>query len=110
MADRSWYRTGEVAAICGVSDGTVRAWHGRGLLAGWRLPGADRRFDRDEVHAFLRRHGIPDHRVPVSLPDVEGPRPFVGPPKPPAATLRARAVTAAFRAAAPASGSGSAER
>lgn len=52
--------TGEVAKICNVAPRTVSKWFDSGQLKGYRIPGSrDRRIPMDELHRFMRSHGIP---------------------------------------------------
>ncbi len=52
--------TGEVARICKVAPRTVSKWFDSGELGGYRIPGSkDRRIPRDELLAFMDKHGIP---------------------------------------------------
>jgi excisionase family DNA binding protein len=44
----------DTARELGVSVGTVRRWADSGDLPSFRTPGGQRRFDREEVAAFLR--------------------------------------------------------
>jgi len=51
----------QVAARLGVSVGTVRRWADAGYLEGFRTPGGQRRFNAEQVEAFVasleRRRG-----------------------------------------------------
>jgi excisionase family DNA binding protein len=53
--DRTWYTSGEVASLFGVSDRTVVNWANSGFLPHYTTPGGHRRFPAAEVHAFLAR-------------------------------------------------------
>lgn len=44
----------EVAAIFGVTIGTVGRWADEGKLPGFRTPGGHRRFRREDIEEFLR--------------------------------------------------------
>ncbi|MBL7125672.1 MAG: helix-turn-helix domain-containing protein [Dehalococcoidales bacterium] len=47
--------TGEVARMLNVHPGTVRRWHNRGILKGYRIgPRADRRYRLADIELFLR--------------------------------------------------------
>ncbi len=61
MADaKDVLTTGEVARICRVTIRTVIKWYESGRLPGYKLPGSrDRRFQRQAVEDFLRRHAMP---------------------------------------------------
>lgn len=51
--------TGEVARLLGVHPSTVRRWHNRKLLKGYRIgPRADRRYRREDIAVFLRERSI----------------------------------------------------
>ena len=43
----------QVAARLGVSIGTVRRWADDGYLEGFRTPGGQRRFNSEQVEAFV---------------------------------------------------------
>ena len=43
----------EAATYLGVSLSTVRRWSDAGVLPNYRTPGGQRRFDRDQLDAFL---------------------------------------------------------
>ena len=43
----------QVASRLGVSIGTVRRWADDGYLEGFRTPGGQRRFSREQLDAFL---------------------------------------------------------
>lgn len=59
LKDESVMTPGQVADLLGVSVRMARYWFDRGILAGWRIPGAkDRRFRRAEVVRFARRHRV----------------------------------------------------
>ncbi|HET6478165.1 MAG TPA: helix-turn-helix domain-containing protein [Dehalococcoidales bacterium] len=48
--------TGEVARMLNVHPGTVRRWHNREILKGYRIgPRADRRYRREDIELFLRK-------------------------------------------------------
>ncbi len=52
--------TGQVATICKVAPRTVSKWFDSGELGGYRIPGSkDRRIPREELLAFMDKHGIP---------------------------------------------------
>ena len=50
---------GFIAKGCGVSNTTVLRWISTGQLPAFRLPGGHYRIERDDLCAFLARHGIP---------------------------------------------------
>ena len=57
---KSVYTTGEVAAICKVSQQTVIRCFDNGKLKGFRVPGSRfRRIPRDKLVEFMRENGIP---------------------------------------------------
>jgi excisionase family DNA binding protein len=45
--------TSQAARELGVSLSTVRRWSDMGYLRGYRTPGGQRRFSRDQIDAFL---------------------------------------------------------
>ncbi len=44
----------QAATYLGVSLATVRRWSNDGYLRGYRTPGGQRRFSRDQLDAFLK--------------------------------------------------------
>ena len=61
------YTTGQVAKICQVNSRTVAKWFDAGHLKGYRLLGSqDRRFPREHLIEFMKRHGMP---LPDELKD-----------------------------------------
>ena len=46
--------TSQAARHLGVSLSTVRRWSDMGYLRGYRTPGGQRRFSRDQLDAFLQ--------------------------------------------------------
>lgn len=58
--DQQVFTTGEVARICNVTIRTVIRWIDRGELEAYRIPGRrDRRVQRSDLIAFLKKHGLP---------------------------------------------------
>ncbi len=56
----------QAARALGVSVSTVRRWSDSGALPGYRTPGGQRRFSREQIDAFiasLEQHG---GRVPTA--------------------------------------------
>jgi len=54
------YTTGEVAAICNISQQTVIRCFDSGKLDGFRVPGSRfRRIPRDSLVGFMKKNGIP---------------------------------------------------
>jgi excisionase family DNA binding protein len=51
--DATWYTTGDVAKLLGVSDRTVVNWVRAGLLSAFTTPGGHRRFRAPDVETFL---------------------------------------------------------
>jgi excisionase family DNA binding protein len=47
------YSSSQAARYLGVSLATVRRWSNDGYLHGYRTPGGQRRFSRDQLDAFL---------------------------------------------------------
>lgn len=61
------FTTGQVAKICNVASRTVSKWIDAGHLRGYRIVGSkDRRVLREELIAFLRRHGMPCDKLTQS--------------------------------------------
>ncbi|HEX2703342.1 MAG TPA: helix-turn-helix domain-containing protein [Solirubrobacteraceae bacterium] len=48
------FTSSQAAAYLGVSLATVRRWSNDGYLHGYRTPGGQRRFSREQLDAFLR--------------------------------------------------------
>ncbi len=48
------FTSSQAAGYLGVSLATVRRWSNDGHLRGYRTPGGQRRFSRDQLDAFLR--------------------------------------------------------
>jgi excisionase family DNA binding protein len=48
------FTSSQAAGYLGVSLATVRRWSNDGYLHGYRTPGGQRRFSRDQLDAFLR--------------------------------------------------------
>jgi excisionase family DNA binding protein len=48
------FTSSQAASYLGVSLATVRRWSNDGHLRGYRTPGGQRRFSRDQLDAFLR--------------------------------------------------------
>ncbi len=47
------YTSSQAASYLGVSLATVRRWSNDGYLRGYRTPGGQRRFSRDQLELFL---------------------------------------------------------
>ena len=57
--DAPVFTTGQVAKICGTAARTVAKWFDKGELKGYRIPlSEDRRVYRDDLEAFMEKHGI----------------------------------------------------
>jgi excisionase family DNA binding protein len=56
------YTSSQAASYLGVSLATVRRWSNAGHLNGYRTPGGQRRFSRDQLDSFVRSlsHGDGD--------------------------------------------------
>ena len=56
------FTSSQAASYLGVSLATVRRWSNDGYLRGYRTPGGQRRFSRDQLDAFVRSlsHGDGD--------------------------------------------------
>jgi excisionase family DNA binding protein len=48
------FTSSQAASYLGVSLATVRRWSNDGYLHGYRTPGGQRRFSREQLDAFLR--------------------------------------------------------
>jgi excisionase family DNA binding protein len=48
------FTSSQAATYLGVSLATVRRWSNDGHLRGYRTPGGQRRFSREQLDAFLR--------------------------------------------------------
>jgi excisionase family DNA binding protein len=48
------FTSSQAATYLGVSLATVRRWSNAGHLNGYRTPGGQRRFSRDQLDAFVR--------------------------------------------------------
>lgn len=46
--------TSQAAQALGVSMATVRRWSDAGVLPGYRTPGGQRRFSREQIDEFVR--------------------------------------------------------
>jgi excisionase family DNA binding protein len=53
--DATWYTTGDVAKLLGVSDRTVVNWVRAGQLSAFTTPGGHRRFRASDVETFLEQ-------------------------------------------------------
>ncbi|MFH1421924.1 MAG: response regulator [Planctomycetota bacterium] len=54
------FTTGDVAKLCHVTINTVVKWSRLGELNGFKIPGSGaRRYVRDEVIDFMKKHGFP---------------------------------------------------
>jgi excisionase family DNA binding protein len=60
-ADVTWYTTGEVAQLLGVSDRTVVNWARAGRIAHFTTPGGHRRYRVEDVQAFLAQRSTSAH-------------------------------------------------
>ena len=47
------FTSSQAARYLGVSLATVRRWNNNGRLLGYRTPGGQRRFSRDQLEGFL---------------------------------------------------------
>lgn len=59
------FTSSQAASYLGVSLATVRRWSNDGYLRGYRTPGGQRRFSREQLDTFLRslrRSGADDDR------------------------------------------------
>ena len=57
--------TSQVARELGVSLGTVRRWSDKGYLRAYRTPGGQRRFNTEQIEAFVRSLEQRSHVLPV---------------------------------------------
>ena len=55
------YTSSQAASYLGVSLATVRRWSNDGHLNGYRTPGGQRRFSREQLDTFVRSLGRDDH-------------------------------------------------
>jgi len=62
------YTSSQAAAYLGVSLATVRRWSNDGHLRGYRTPGGQRRFSREQLDAFLRSLDADPDATPASGP------------------------------------------
>lgn len=63
-AHKQVYTTGEVAAICKISQQTVIRCFDNGRLKGFRVPGSRfRRIPREALIAFMKANGIPQDQL-----------------------------------------------
>jgi excisionase family DNA binding protein len=51
------FSSSQAATYLGVSLATVRRWSNDGYLRGYRTPGGQRRFSREQLDGFLRSLG-----------------------------------------------------
>jgi excisionase family DNA binding protein len=51
----TWYKTGEVARLLGVTDRTVINWARAGVLPHFTTPGGHRRFRTEDIDRFLEQ-------------------------------------------------------
>jgi excisionase family DNA binding protein len=75
--ERSWYTTGEVAALLGVTARSVANWANAGLLAHHVTAGGHRRFLAKDVHVFI---GERMRSTAGQAPHPDGPSSADGPP------------------------------
>jgi excisionase family DNA binding protein len=54
------FTSSQAASYLGVSLATVRRWSNAGYLNGYRTPGGQRRFSREQLDAFVRSLGRGD--------------------------------------------------
>jgi excisionase family DNA binding protein len=60
------FTSSQAAAYLGVSLATVRRWSNDGYLRGYRTPGGQRRFSRDQLDAFLHSLSGADGAQPAA--------------------------------------------
>ena len=64
-----YYTTGDLSRLCGCAPRTISKWGDSGMLPCFRLPGStDRRFQRRDVAAFLRQHGMTEALAKLGRP------------------------------------------
>jgi excisionase family DNA binding protein len=68
-SEATWYTTGDVARLLGVTDRTIVNWERAGLLRAFTTPGGHRRFRASDVEAFL------EHRMSGTTSLEHGRRP-----------------------------------
>ncbi|HEY1778534.1 MAG TPA: helix-turn-helix domain-containing protein [Solirubrobacteraceae bacterium] len=57
------FTSSQAATYLGVSLATVRRWSNDGHLRGYRTPGGQRRFSREQLDGFLRSLGGSDDEL-----------------------------------------------
>jgi excisionase family DNA binding protein len=62
------YTSSQAASYLGVSLATVRRWSNDGHLRGYRTPGGQRRFSREQLDSFLRSLDADPEAAPASDP------------------------------------------
>jgi excisionase family DNA binding protein len=62
QATTRFLNVGQAAEYLGVSAASLRTWSNRGLVATYRTPGGQRRYDRADLDAFM--HSM---REPVAI-------------------------------------------
>jgi excisionase family DNA binding protein len=60
------FTSSQAATYLGVSLATVRRWSNDGYLRGYRTPGGQRRFSRDQLDAFLQSLSGADNAQPAA--------------------------------------------
>ncbi len=60
------FTSSQAATYLGVSLATVRRWSNDGHLRGYRTPGGQRRFSRDQLDAFLQSLSGADGAAPAA--------------------------------------------
>jgi len=60
------FTSSQAATYLGVSLATVRRWSNDGHLRGYRTPGGQRRYSREQLEGFLRSLSADDDLQPVS--------------------------------------------
>ena len=60
------FTSSQAASYLGVSLATVRRWSNDGHLHGYRTPGGQRRFSRDQLDAFLHSLSGADGAQPAA--------------------------------------------
>lgn len=58
-SNHNFFKTGEVAKLCGVTKVTVIRWIERGNLMAFRLPGGQYRIRREDILSFANNYHIP---------------------------------------------------
>lgn len=71
ISQRTVFTTGQIAKVCRVAARTVSKWIDSGELPGYRIPGSlDRRVNREDLIAFLKKNSMKLHELEAPPQDV----------------------------------------